>query len=96
MHRWASRIDLEVVSVRVERVQDISEADAQREGWCFQGLDLNQSYDPVWMDTARRWYQGEWDRINGKPRYVKGAGFGGATKRVESPMDGTRTPGAGW
>lgn len=66
MPRWASRIALEITNVRIERLQDISEADAQREGWDWSNHDVMQTYDPVTMDTARRWFQAKWDEINGK------------------------------
>jgi hypothetical protein len=59
MHRWASRILLEVVSIRVERVKDISNADAQAEGvgW-WQPVGGEKDY--------RLEYSMLWDRINGK------------------------------
>lgn len=69
MPRWASRITLEITDVRVERVQDISEADAQAEGWDFSNLDFGQSYDPVSMHLARQWYSALWDSINAKRGY---------------------------
>lgn len=61
MPRWASRITLEVVSVRVERVQEISRED------CFaEGIAFPEKLGPERMFAARISYQGLWDRINAK------------------------------
>lgn len=59
MPRWASRIALEVAAVRIERVQEISEADANREGCPLPAKDQ------AWTQ-CRLWYQQLWDKINAK------------------------------
>jgi len=61
MPRWASRIQMEIVSVRVERLQDISEADALAEGITYAQLPGNQQDDA----KAITWYRGLWETING-------------------------------
>lgn len=62
MPRWASRITLEVTGVRVERLQDIADADAGAEG--CPGIEEAGS---AWTSEWRRdWFRGLWDTINGK------------------------------
>lgn len=73
MPRWASRIDLEVTSVCVERLQDISASDAKAEGIEGQsahGPWRNYGRDGYWFpegkDTAPVLsYRSLWDQING-------------------------------
>lgn len=55
MPRWACRFVAEVVAVRVERVQDISEADCHAEGLGFAPT----------LPHPRAWYRDRWDAING-------------------------------
>ena len=62
MPRWASRITLEVLDVRVERVQDISAADCAREGCpVFNTPDRYAT-----ADAACEWYEKLWDSLNVK------------------------------
>ena len=68
MPRWASRILLEIADVRVERLQDISDGDAQAEGieyserfagYCIGMAEHYHSHDP------RLSYASLWESING-------------------------------
>jgi hypothetical protein len=65
MPRWASRLTLEVTSVRVERLHDISEDDARAEG-----VDpfLEGGYDFEWVSMGgpcRANFRRLWEGING-------------------------------
>lgn len=61
MPRWASRILLEVTDVRVERLQDISEADALAEG-----IEAPLSPDRDSRRELAIWrYRQLWEQING-------------------------------
>jgi len=67
MPRWASRIQLEVISIKVERVQDVTEDDAKAEGvW---GLD--EPYQGV-GDLPTDRFRDLWDSINGNRKDKSG------------------------
>lgn len=72
--RWASRMTLPVLEVRIQRLQDISEEDAIAEG--IERLKSGRGYyDPRgnhgevrlghWFRTAREAYHALWEHING-------------------------------
>lgn len=68
MPRWASRITLEVTEVRVQRLQDISEEDAEAEGargsasgpWGREGLI--EDYSDIWeaIHGPGSWDANQW------------------------------------
>ena len=77
MPRWASRITLEVTSVKVERLQDITEEQARKEG--IERLKSGRGYyDPTeskgmvhlghYLPSAKAAFEILWDSLNGKPR----------------------------
>lgn len=68
MPRWASRLMLAVTDVRVQRVQEISEADAQAEG-CKERFEPEHPETPTW--SARQSFADLWNSLNAK----RGAGW---------------------
>lgn len=74
MPRWSSRITLEITSVRVERLQDISEEDARAEGVECVGK-TREFHEPLYKNyflennpdrSAKYSFRTLWDSINGK------------------------------
>lgn len=83
MPRWASRITLEVTGVRVERLQDISEADAIAEGIGERKVSENESrwirYDRDQAEglaysttgNPRVSYRSLWESVNGPGSWAR-------------------------
>lgn len=77
MPRWASRITLEITDIRVERLQEISEADAEAEGAAFtcpqcgndlddeHGTEVHAACDDPDMGSHGEGFRRIWTAING-------------------------------
>jgi hypothetical protein len=72
MPYFASRITLEVTAVKIERLQEISEGDAESEG-VFRHI-AEYSIDKVYRsergETAIRYFRELWDKLHGEGSWV--------------------------
>jgi hypothetical protein len=65
MPRWASRILLEIVSVRVERLQDIGDVDSHAEGVTIEDRHMGGYCAGEFLPPSVRAYRELWEQING-------------------------------
>ncbi len=69
MPRWASRINLEVKAIRVERVQEISNKDAKAEGISFYDCSIVTESGGHEEESPSCVFASLWDSINAKRGY---------------------------
>lgn len=64
MPRWASRLTLVVTATKIERLQNISQADATAEGW-VDNPEIAPNDPEVHRDAARDWFSDLWESLHG-------------------------------
>jgi hypothetical protein len=76
MPRWASRLTLEIITIGVERLQDICDADAIAEGAWFDGTFWRGGVHPI-KGTLQCWpspklaFKAIWRTINGEESWAQ-------------------------
>jgi hypothetical protein len=80
MPRWAARLTLAITDVRVERLQDISEADAKAEG--VEQERIGTARNPSWL-TFKSSFAQLWDHINGNGTWGENPWVWAVTFEVE-------------
>jgi hypothetical protein len=81
MPKEACRIFLKLISIRTERLQDISESDAQAEG------AIQHEAETDWL-TAKYGFEMIWETINGKESWVQNPYvFVYEFEKIEKPLD---------
>jgi hypothetical protein len=91
MPRWASRLTLTVTDVRVQRVHDLTEAEALAEGvtlglngFCVPGVEHpNKDFPVLTRPTAYEMYAALWDVINGSGAWCANPWIAALTFSVE-------------
>lgn len=71
MPRWASRITLEVTDIKVDRLHNVSEEDARKEGYTYASLHaMHEEAARMGLmkmpDDPLLWFRELWNKINGE------------------------------
>lgn len=98
MPRWASRLTLTVTDVRVQRLQEISEEDAEAEGYPSKEQRATSGVAEIRDAYPIAWYSWLWEQINGVGSWeanpwVAAYSFTVERRNIDAPATAAKTGG---